>query len=138
VALDVSNNYFGWEVDPWGATKQPRFDGFLGAPVTIYGVVWSLELRYVWVDSTTPTAVYYNNQGEGGAVLGPIKCMGCTLIHAVPDPTDNLRFFGLCNGPTVSSRRVVRFDSAGGSCDTILDGAAFGVGSRLSRLAIAQ
>ncbi len=138
VALDPDNSAWGWDVDPWAGSKSAFLGEATGAPISIYGDIEGTQMRFVWVDSTSPSAVFYFNEAEGTTLFGPIACMGCTLLHAVADPTDNLAFFGLCDAPSIDGRRVVRFDSAGGTCDTILDGAGFGPQSRLSRLAIAQ
>jgi hypothetical protein len=140
LAVDPDNNDMAWDVDPWSASKTVFLGSGTGAPSTIYADVWTAQsvMRVVWVDSTAPTGVLYNNDSGASGLLGPIRCAGCTLLHAVPDPTDNLRFFGLCDGPSVDARRVVRFSSSGGTCDTVLDGAGFGAQSRLSRLAIAE
>ena len=106
-----------------------------GNPLSVYSDLWLGTMRTVWVDSTSPTRIYYNNDNVSG-LLGPIICTtGCTLLHAVPDPNYNTRFIGLCDGPSVDARRVVWFYSTSNGCDTILEGARFGSESRLSRLA---
>ena len=73
-------------------------------------------------------------------VGGPIKCAsGCTtILHVVPDPTTPDGYFALCDGATVDTRTVVRFDGASLACNQILDGKTFGAESRLSRLGILQ
>jgi len=138
LALDVDNNQWAWDVDPWGAAKTGRNGMMSGSPQSIYADVWMGEVRTAWLDSGGSTSVVYNNDANGTSLLGPISCAGCTLVHVVPDPTLNTRFFGLCDGPSPDARRVVIFKSTGGTCDTILDGAAFGAQSRLSRLAVSQ
>jgi hypothetical protein len=138
LALDSSNNVSAWDVDPWSTNKVQLFGAFTGSPITIFADTWSTEMRTVWTDSSLPTtAVLYNNS-DISSLLGPISCANCTLIHAVADPTINTRFFGLCDGGSLDSRRVVRFSSTGGSCDTVLEGAAFGGESHLSQLGIVQ
>jgi hypothetical protein len=138
LALDPINHAWGWDVDPWGAAKQALFGEATGNPITIATTTWSTEMRTVWVDASGQTDVFYNNDGNGPGILGPVACTGCTLLHAVPDPTINTRFFGLCDGPSVDARRVVRFSSGAGTCDTVLEGAMFGAQSRLSRLGLGQ
>jgi hypothetical protein len=134
LALDPINHQWAWEVDPWGATKTALFGEATGNPITIFATKWQSATRTAWVDATSPTAVFYNNDTASAGILGPIACKGCTLLHVTPDPTTNLRFFGLCEGPGVDSRRVVRFSAGAGACDTVLEGAQFGAESRLSRL----
>jgi hypothetical protein len=137
LACDVDNNTMAWAVDPWGGTKSSLVGSGIPMPLSIFADVEGTQTRIAWVDSTAPSAVYYYNSAEGTGLFGPIRCANCTLLHAVPDPTDNLRFFGLCDGNTVDSRRVVRFSSSGGTCDTVLEGALF-PSDRMSRLSVAQ
>jgi hypothetical protein len=137
LACDVDADVMGKTVDPWSNTIGSLVTSGIAQPHSIYADVEGTQTRIAWVDSTSPTSVFYYNSAEGTGLFGPIHCAGCTLIHAVPDPTDNLRFFGLCDGPTVDSRHVVRFSSSGGSCDTVLEGALFPQ-ERLSRLSIAE
>jgi hypothetical protein len=137
-ALDPAHNEWGWDVDPWGATKTSAFGNATGSPLTVYSDLWLGLMRTVWVDNTGGGRIYYNNDSVSG-LLGPIVCTtGCTFLHAVPDPNINTRFFGLCDGPSVDARRVVWFSSTSSDCNTILEGAKFGSESRLSRLAIVQ
>jgi hypothetical protein len=138
LAVDADNNQWAWDVDPWGATKTGRNGMLSGSPVSIYADIWMSEVRTTWTDTSNGSAVVYNNDANGTSLMGPIACMGCTLLDTVPDPTLNTRFFGLCDGPSVDARRVVIFKSTGGTCDTVLEGALFGSQSRLSRLAISQ
>ena len=84
---------------------------------------------------------YATDTGSGPPALGgPIKCAsGCTtILHVVPDPTTPDGYFALCDGATVDTRTVVRFDGASLACNQILDGKTFGAESRLSRLGILQ
>jgi hypothetical protein len=137
-ALDPTHSEWGWDVDPWGATKVSGFGNASGIPLSIYSDLWTSLMRTVWVDSTSPTRIYYSNDSSSG-FFGPIICTtGCTMLHAVPDPNSNVRFFGLCDGPSVDARRVVWFSSVSSDCNTILEGAKFGSESRLSRLAISE
>jgi len=138
LALDPQNHQWAWDVDPWGVAKTARNGELTDAPTSIYADVWMGEVRTAWTDSSGSSSVVYNNDANGTSLMGPIACAGCTLLHVIPDPTLNTRFFGLCDGPSVDSRRVVIFKSTGGTCDTILEGALYGSQSRLSRLAVAQ
>jgi hypothetical protein len=138
LANDPINHQWAWDVDPWSASKVALFGESSGYPISIYAVMWMTEMRTAWLDSSGNTAVIYNNDANGPSLLGPIACMGCMLLHVVPDPTLNTRFLGLCDGPGVDTRRVVRWKSTGGTCDTVLEGAQYGSLSRLSRLGISQ
>jgi hypothetical protein len=135
LALD-GNGLAAYSVDPFAGTNQTYAPSSSAQLITINSIYTGVG-RTVWVDAQAPTGVYYTNDG-GGAVslLGPVRCSNCTLLHAVADPLSSTRFFGLCDSTAPSTRRVVRFDTAG-ACELILDGADFGGLSRMSRLAVA-
>jgi hypothetical protein len=133
LALDPINNQWGWDVDPWAASKTALFGTATGSPITIFATTWQGIMRTAWLDNASPTSVFYNNDNVNTSIAGPITCSGCSLLHVTADPTSNVRFFGLCDGPSVDARRVVRFSTAG-ACETVLEGAQFGAQSRLSRL----
>jgi hypothetical protein len=137
LAADPGHGEEAWDVDPWAATKTSFIGTSQGSPVSIFADTYMGNLRIAWTDTSGTTGVIYHNDPNSG-LFGPISCASCTLLHVVPDPTLNTRFLGLCDGPSPSARRVVRFESTGGSCDDIFDGAAFGTQSRLSRLGISQ
>jgi hypothetical protein len=137
----VSNPGAATDVDPFTNTKQT----YVAYPtsrdlISMYAFWLGGYRRVVWIDATA-NAVYYTRENNGNPALsGPIKCNGvtCDLVHAVPDPTDPVRFLALCATPGASTvRDIVRFSSTGGSCDVMYAGVTAGANTRLSRLAIA-
>jgi hypothetical protein len=129
------------DVDPFANSKN----GYVAYPAgrdlrSIYSIVTAGLRRTVWVSADLNAIFYVRDQGGGIPLSGPIKCVNrtCNLIHAVPDPTDPVRFLALCETPASVVRDVVRFSSTGGACDIIYTGTNAGANTRLSRLAIAM
>jgi hypothetical protein len=128
-------------VDPFGNSKQTYVSYPTGRDlISMYAFSLGGYNRVVWVDAGANT-IYYTRENNGvPALSGPIKCNGlaCNLVHAVPDPTDPVRFIALCAATGASTTRdIVRFSSTGGSCDVLYAGVTAGTNTRLSRLGIA-
>jgi hypothetical protein len=129
------------DVDPFTNTKQ----NYVLYPtsrdlISMYAFWLGGYRRVVWIDAVA-NAIYYTRENNGNPALsGPIACNGltCDLVHAVPDPTDPVRFLALCAMPGPSTvRNIVRFSSTGGACTMMYSGVTAGAATRLSRLAIA-
>jgi hypothetical protein len=128
-----------WDVDPYAATKTLYLAyPAVGAPQTIYAIVDGAAHHTVWVDPTANAFWYTLESGSAPSYVGPASCTGlpCTLVHAVPDPTDGTRYIALCEQPASIIRNIVRW-SPGGSCSVLYQGTSAGANTRLSRLAVA-
>ena len=143
LALDGGNQIAAIEVNPWATpSTKTQYVGAYSEPLTsIYSVTVGGTRHLAWFDKNmSGGAIQWSiDDGSGTPVLnGPVKCTStcAAMLHVVPDPTAANGFFALCEGATFSERTVVRADDAG-SCVVVLDGAPFGVESRLSRLGIA-
>jgi hypothetical protein len=126
------------DVDPFAQNRYPYVAYPSGANlVSIYTSTQSGMRRTVWVDGTA-NAIYYTAETAGNPVLhGPSACnASCTLVHAVPDPTDGSSFLGLCADPANTIHRSVMRWSPGGSCTLVYDGAGQGAQTRVSRMAL--
>ncbi len=129
------------DVNPFANTKQ-TYVPYPSGPdlISMYAFWLGGYRRTVWVDAGA-NAIYYTRENNGNPGLsGPIKCttQTCNLVHAVPDPTDPVRFLALCANPTSSVEHdIVRFSSTGGPCDIIYSATTAGANTRISRLAIA-
>jgi len=137
----VGNPQAGADVDPFTNTKQ----GYVAYPagrdlISVSSIVTAGLRRTVWVAADLNAIFYVRDQGASIPLSGPIKCttQTCNLVHAVPDPTDPVRFLALCEQAASVERSVVRFSSTGGTCDVVYNGALAGANTRLSRLAIAM
>ncbi|MDB4970956.1 MAG: hypothetical protein JWN44_6645 [Myxococcales bacterium] len=137
LALDSSFPAAAWDVDPFNNTKTQYVGSYMGYLQSIFAVTSGTTKRVAWFDADNMGAIRYSSDsGSGPSTMGgPVKCnSGCTtLLHVVPDPTNDAGFFALCDGAGVNGRTVVRV-SATLDCATVLDGATFGAESRLARL----
>ena len=142
LALDGANTVAALEVNPWAT--PPTTTQYIGAysePLaSIYSVTVGATRHLAWFDNNMAGGAIQwsiDNGTSAPALNGPFKCTSscATILHVVPDPTATNGFFALCDGATVSTRKVVRTDDAG-SCTVVLDGTQFGAQSRLSRLGI--
>jgi len=143
LALDGANSVAAAEVDPWaGPPTRTTYVGTYSEPLaSLYAVSVGGKPHLAWfVNNMAGGAIQWaiDDTGSAPPLAGPVRCTtNCdTMLHVVPDPSQQNGFFALCDAATTSGRTVVRADDAG-SCTVILDGTQFGAQSRLSRLAVA-
>lgn len=127
------------DYDPWFNSRTTYVVSQAVQLTTIAGASQFGLNRVVWVDKDN-NAVRYVRENNGNPVfLGPIACnQTCTLVHAVPDPTEPGTFLGLCEHAASVVRDIVRWKSTGGGCDILYAGTTPGANTRLSRLAVAN
>ena len=127
------------DVDPFAQSKTSYVSYPAGRNlVSISSYLMGGQRRTVWVDESG-NAIYYTRELSGNPALsGPIKCaLTCNLVHAVPDPTDPVRFLALCEKTASIERDIVRFSSTGGNCTVVYQGVDAGAQTRLAQLAVA-
>jgi hypothetical protein len=139
-AAGGSTNSPAWDVDTINKTKS----SYRPDNGTTMGTIYSIaSKRTAWSTKyQKPSAVYYTSEPNTTttALSGPIRCTpGCdTILHVVPDPTESDRFLALCDAATMGGpRQIVRFTTAGGACEKVIDDAALGIQLQMARLAIA-
>ena len=142
-ALDGSNDVAAVDVNPWATppTKTTHVGTYSEPLGSIYAAQVGSDVHFAWFDNNMAGGAIQWSVDDGSAtptLSGPFKCASncATILHVVPDPSQQNGFFALCDSAMVNTRTVVRTDSAG-SCTVVLDGTQFGSESRLSRLAIA-
>jgi Pentapeptide repeats (8 copies) len=131
-------------VDPFGSSvvgklAEPSGYGFHSIATVVVG---GLE-RTVWTARNLYNGYYAGNAPSPGPGIsyGPAKC-GCDMLHAVPDPTDGLGSFALCDGGGTQDRVVhhvvwsVTPQTA--ACSPLLNGTSLGADDRITHLAIAM
>jgi hypothetical protein len=143
LALDTANALAALDVDPWAAPPvKNSYVGTYAEPLaSVYAVSVGGTPHLAWLDTNTAAGAIswaIDDTAMAPSLNGPVRCTSnCdTILHVVPDPSQQNGFFALCEGATISSRTVVRTDNAG-HCTVVLDGTQFGTQSRMSRLAIA-
>jgi hypothetical protein len=137
----VSGTYSARDVNPFAST-QTTAASCCGTQtqMTIGTALFGGTQHAVWATRTSggnAAAHYMEDLAGGGLPSGPASCgqLKCDGLHAVPDPTQTRGILLLCDAATTSGRKVVRFDSFGSFCETVLDGVTVPDG-RLARLGI--
>jgi hypothetical protein len=115
------------DVDPWAYTKKSLASCCgTGTLLSISAALFRGSEHVVWatdVNAGRAAAHYMEDLSAGGLPSGPAQCgsLFCASLHAVPDPTADRGIVLLCDQS--GTRQVLRFDSFGTPCQTLLDGA---------------